>query len=196
VSTDIPRQDHRRAAAVRSIEAILDAAEQLLAGGSDASTSAVAAAAGVSRVTLYSHFPMRTAMLEAVAERVVARASRSIDAAQLQDGPPDAALNRLIETAWGKIDPSRTLIASARSQISHAAVMRAHRQIDDPILALIERGRRVGVFRTDVPSAWLLATYYALMHAAADEVTASRLGPDEALSAVKTTIARAFNNPS
>jgi len=185
-------QDHRRAAAERSVAAILDAAERLLATGSDASTSAVAAAAGVSRVTLYSHFPTRPALLEAVAQRAVGRGAEAIAAAKPGTGEPAEALDRLIEAAWGKLDRDLSLLAAGRAELSPDALRRAHEQIDAPILALIKRGRSAGAFRKDVPANWLLATYYALMHAAADEVNAGRLSRRQALPAVKRTIGAAF----
>jgi TetR/AcrR family transcriptional regulator, mexCD-oprJ operon repressor len=186
-------QDHRRAAAERSIEAILDAAERLLASGSDANTSAVAAAAGVSRVTVYSHFPTRLALLEALAERVVGRGAEAIAAANPATGDPADALDRLIEAAWGKLDRSLQLFAVGRAELSADALRRAHEQINAPVLALIKRGRRSGTFRKDLPATWLLATYYALMHAAADEVTAGRLTADKALISLKRTIGAAFS---
>src|SRR4051794_41881458 len=74
--------DHRRATAERNVEKILDAAAGLLARGAAASTSAVAAAAGVSRVTVYSHFATREALLEAGAERAVLPAPRPPAAAR------------------------------------------------------------------------------------------------------------------
>jgi AcrR family transcriptional regulator len=185
-------QDHRRAAAERSIEAILDAAERLLASGSDASISAVAAAAGVSRVTLYSHFPTRPALLEAVARRVISQAADVIAAANPATGDPADALERLIEAGWDKLDRNLQLFAAGRAELSAEALRHAHGQIDAPILALIKRGRRSGAFRKDVPPTWLLATYYALMHAAADEVNAGRLSRREAATSVKRTITAAF----
>jgi AcrR family transcriptional regulator len=187
-----PPRDHRRAAAERSVEAILDAAERLLATGAEASTSAVAAAAGVSRVTLYSHFPTRPALLEAVAERVVSHAAEAIAAAELARGDPSEALARLIEAAWGKLDRNLQVVAVGRAELSPDALRRAHEQIDAPILALIKRGRRSGAFRRDVPLTWLLATYYALMHAAVDELNAGRLTGAEALPILKRTITAAL----
>jgi AcrR family transcriptional regulator len=186
-------QDHRRAAAERSIEAILDAAERLLVSGSDANTSAVAAAAGVSRVTVYSHFPTRPALLEALAERVIGRAAQAIAAANPASGDPADALDRLIEAAWGKLDRNLQLFTVGRAELSADALRQAHEQIDAPILALIKRGRRLGVFRKDLSARWLLATYYALIHAAADEVNAGRLGGHEALTSLKRTIGAAFS---
>ena len=44
-----------------------------------------------------------------------------------------------------------------------------------PVSRLIERGRREGAFRDDVPADWLVACTNALFHAAAAEVRAGRL---------------------
>jgi AcrR family transcriptional regulator len=190
-----PNADHRRAAAERSIEAILDAAERLLAAGRDASMSAIAGAAGVSRVTLYAHFPARPQVLQALAERVVSSGAEAIAAANPGSGEPAEALDRLIEAGWGKLDRNLPLFAAHRAELGEDALRRAHEQLDAPILALIRRGRRAGAFRTDVPANWLLATYYALMHAAADEVNAGRLRASHALATVKSTIHSAFRDP-
>ncbi|HET9103708.1 MAG TPA: TetR family transcriptional regulator [Solirubrobacteraceae bacterium] len=185
-----PPTDHRRAVARRSVEAILDAAERLLATGADTSTSAVAAAAGVSRVTLYSHFPTRSDLLEATAARAVSRGAEVIAAADLRSGPPAQALDRLIDASWQRLDLK--LFDVARGELSLAALRRAHEQIDAPILALIKRGRRAGAFRADVRLSWQLATYYALIHAAAEEVSAGRLRAREAIPAVRSTIHAAW----
>ena len=93
--------DHRRATAERNVAAILDGAEALLARGAAASTTAVATEAGVSRVTVYAHFPTREALLEAVAERAVAQATVALESAQLEDGTALEALDRLIAVADG-----------------------------------------------------------------------------------------------
>jgi TetR/AcrR family transcriptional regulator, mexCD-oprJ operon repressor len=184
--------DHRRAAAERSVEAILAATERLLASNPEASMSAIAGEAGVSRVTLYAHFPTRTAVLEAVAERVIAEGAEAIAAAGTGAGEPAAALDRLIDAAWGKLDRNLELFAAARADLSEEALRRAHEQLDAPILALIKRGQRADAFRSDVSAGWLLTSYYALMHAAAGEAAAGRLPASKALAAVKSTIRRAF----
>jgi len=62
--------DHRRATAERNVAAILDAAGELLSQAGTASIAAVAASAGVSRVTVYAHFPTWEALLEAVVVRL------------------------------------------------------------------------------------------------------------------------------
>src|SRR5919201_5514999 len=115
-------KDHRRATAERNVEAILDAAEALLARGAAASTSAVAAEAGVSRVTVYAHFPTREALLEAVVERVVHRATAAIDAVAIEEGAPLEALERLVGAAWGELERNRAVAQAASEQLNPAAL--------------------------------------------------------------------------
>ncbi len=56
----------KRADAQRNIAAILDAATECLSRNPAASTSEIAKAAGVGRVTLYGHFPSRPELVDAV----------------------------------------------------------------------------------------------------------------------------------
>ena len=78
--------DYQRAIAERNVEAIRDAVEELLDRRIPASISAVAAQAGVSRVTVYAHFPTGEAMLEAAVERAVRRTMAALGTIDLDDG--------------------------------------------------------------------------------------------------------------
>ena len=143
-------------------------------------------------MTHYSHFPTRPALLEAVAQRVIGRGADAIAACDPAAGEPADALERLIDAAWGKLDRNLVLFSVGRDELSPEALRSAHEQLDEPILALIDRGRRSGSFRDDLPPSWMLATYYALMHAAAEETHGGRLSRDQALTSLKRTIAAAF----
>jgi len=61
--------DSRRADALRNRERILDAAERLLQQSPSAAVADIAAAAGISRSTVYRHFADRGQMIAAIAER-------------------------------------------------------------------------------------------------------------------------------
>ncbi|MGH3320496.1 MAG: TetR/AcrR family transcriptional regulator [Streptosporangiaceae bacterium] len=74
----------RRADAGRSIESILDAALNGILTEGELNMSAVARDAGLSRVTLYAHFPTREALLEAVLRRAVSLAALVIDDADIE----------------------------------------------------------------------------------------------------------------
>src|SRR5260221_11089323 len=84
----------------RNIEAILDAAEELLELQGHATISAVAAQAGGSRVTVYPPFPTWDALLEAAVERAVGRAMQAIESASPGDGPPAEARDRMLPRGW------------------------------------------------------------------------------------------------
>src|SRR5258707_7239550 len=82
---------YHRDIADRNIEAILDAAEELLELQGHATISAVAAQAGVSRVTVYAHFPTWDALLEAAVERAVGHTMKALESAEPHDWPAPEA---------------------------------------------------------------------------------------------------------
>src|SRR5215472_19147855 len=90
----------RRADAEQSVAAILAAAVQVLNADPAASVEDIAHAAGVSRQTVYAHFPSRQALLDAVVERATAEAVAAFEAAGLDEAPPAEALTRLLDAGW------------------------------------------------------------------------------------------------
>jgi len=184
--------DHRRATAERNVAAILDGAEALLARGAAASTTAVASEAGVSRVTVYAHFPTREALLEAVAERAVRAAADALASARLEDGTPLDALDRLIAIAWAELDRHGAIARTVTDQLPAEAMARAHTALHAPLGALVARGQADGSFRTDLPATWLVATYFALMHACGDEVRAGRVARADAAGVLQASLRSLF----
>ena len=95
----------REAVAERNLEAILDGAERLLARHESPTISAVATEAGVSRPTIYAHFPDRQRLLEALVARTVGRVMEAVDSAQPQCGPALEATARVIAGQLGAPGP-------------------------------------------------------------------------------------------
>jgi AcrR family transcriptional regulator len=183
------RQPHpREAIAERNLEAILDAAERLLSRGEQPSMSAVAHEAGVSRPTVYAHFPARPALIEALVKRAVTDAMAAIDTAEVGQGPAADALARLIPAAWQQLAAHDQIGRAAASDLSAEAMRAAHHSAREAIRELIERGRREGSFRTDLPTGWMVSSSLALIHAAAEEVRNGQLDPQVALQALELTI--------
>jgi TetR/AcrR family transcriptional regulator, mexCD-oprJ operon repressor len=187
--------DHRRATAERNVQAILDAAEALLHEGQTASIAAVAARAGVSRVTVYAHFPTRQAVLEGVLERAVARATVAFDEATAGATSAIDALERAITASWAELSRHMAIAEAAATQLSPDALRKTHESGYSHARRMFEAGMASGEFRTDVPSAWLVSVYHALLHAAGDDVRAGRLDSDAALHALTTTMRAAFAPP-
>ena len=187
-----PATDHRRATAERNVEAILDGAERQLEQGKPASISAVAAEAGVSRVTVYAHFPDRQHLIEALVERAVRRAGETIQVAEPDSGPPVDALERVLAASWEELGRHERIAGAAVAELSADAIRRTHETGRRLIRRLVTRGRREGAFRTDVPVDWLVASFFALVHAARDEVRARKLSPEQALAALSSTVVDLF----
>ena len=184
--------DHRRATAERNLQAILDAAEALLDEGASASIAAVAARAGVSRVTVYAHFASREAILEAVIERGVGRATVAFEAATAGVASAAEALERAITAGWAELSRHSAVAEAAAAQLSPDALRRTHEAGNAHVQRLIQTGRERGEFRTDVPVEWQASVFHALLHAAGDDVRAGRLDSDAALHALTTTLRAAF----
>ncbi len=116
------------------------------------SLAGIAKAAGVSRPTLYAHFPTREDLVEAAVKRALDEAQREIADVGIDVGPASEALQRLITTGW-------------RSLARHLAIAR---------LALD------------------ITVLYALLHAAADDVTSGRLHRHSAATLIRGSALSAF----
>ena len=166
--------ERRRRETEANIAAILDGTVALLEHDPKPSFVDIARAAGVSRPTLYSHFPTRDDLVAAAVKRAIEATGRDIARARLEDGSADDALKRLVTTGWRGLSRQRTtfrlamdLPAERRRQVHETALV--------PVRQLLLRGRREGVFRDDQPVEWMVSLLYALLHAAAEDVAAGRL---------------------
>jgi TetR/AcrR family transcriptional regulator, mexCD-oprJ operon repressor len=180
--------DWRRAIADRNVQAILDAAEELLDKHSPVTVAAVAAQAGVSRVTVYAHFPTGEALLETVVERAVGHAAAALAAAAPQTGTPLEALTRLVAVGWRELGRNAAMAEAAAARLSAEAMTRSHQAGRHEVAKLVRRGRHDGTFRKDVPEEWQVACCFALFHSCADEVRAGRLDPADAERVLTITI--------
>jgi AcrR family transcriptional regulator len=182
----------RRADAERNITAILDAALTCLSHNTDASVAEIAQAAGVGRMTLYGHFSTRAELIDAVLARAVTTSDASLAEVDLDGIPPDEALARLVRTSWRILHQFRALRAAAQRELDAERIRQHHDQALDRVWHLIERGRRDGMFRNDLPAPWLVAVFYSVLHTAADELTAGRLAASEAADVITKTLLGAF----
>lgn len=185
-------QRRRRADAERSVAAILDAAGRVLGERPDASMGDIAKAAGISRQTVYAHFPSRDALLNALLAGVTARVVDAIDAADLDTGPAAAALVRFLEISWQAFEADPFLLHLASPPKSPEQELDQHQPILGPLEQLIRRGQRAGEFDSQLPVNWLLSATIALGHAAGEEVRAGRMTTDESLAALRGSIPRLF----
>lgn len=167
--------DSRQAVAARNIEAILDAAEALIVAGAPLNFSALAANAGVSRPTVYSHFPGRAELVSAVMERSVRRAVAAIESADPGEGSPPEALERVMRSAWGQLARHHDIARALGSEVPHQSMHTAHHDVTALFGKIVARGRKDGSFRRDLPVVWLVNACVGLMHAAAVAVHSGQM---------------------
>ncbi|MGW3352781.1 TetR/AcrR family transcriptional regulator [Nonomuraea rubra] len=169
----------RRADAERNIAAILLAGTRLLSSDPAASVAAIAKAAGVGRVTLYGHFPSREALVEAVLNHVIGAADTALEDPALETAPAPEAMAALLRSSWEILDQHRRLFVAADRTMATERIRQHHDRPLRRVERLIERGRRGGDFRTDLPLPWLVTTFFSLVHSAAQEREAGRLAPED-----------------
>jgi len=184
----------RRADAERNATAILDAAVACLVDDPQASTADIAARAGVGRVTLYGHFSTRTDLIDAVFARTLGHAEETLGRLDLA-GEPRAALSALIASSWEIVNQSRALLAAAERELTPERIRHHHDQPMDRVRALIDRGRAEGTFRSDLPTEWLVAMFYLVVHGAAAEISAGRLAPADAAATITATLLACYTAP-
>lgn len=187
-------QTAKRADARKNIAAILDAATTCLALDPDASINEIAAAAGVGRVTLYSHFASRATLVGQVVDRAMAASDAELEAVDL-DGDAHEALGRLLVASWHVTHRVGGLVIAAQAALPERDFRQAHDKPTRRMLRLLRRARREGSVRTDMPLTWQVATIQGVIHAASSAVHRGELAADKAPALIRSTVLAALTPP-
>lgn len=164
-SAEAPRATRSlRADAERSVRAILEAAERVLADDPAASIEQIAEAAGVARTTIHRRFASRQALLDAMAETAVRQLTEAIEATRPEAVPPLVALHQItanvlrVKSSWR--------FAFAQNLAEDSPPARAQREIARRCRELLGRARDEGLLDADADLEWTRQVYYALIGAA------------------------------
>src|SRR6266705_2208343 len=169
----VPRYD-------RTAAAILDAAAHALSEhGGRTSMADVAAAAGVSRATLYRYYPDREALLDALASYALAEAAARLADAGLERATVEEAIERIVRALTAVGDRYAVL---ARAQVE-GDPGEIERLIAAPMRAVFARGLESGLFRQDLPAEVLLELFGGALVAALKLTQRGQLGLEDASAA-------------
>ncbi|MFF1449420.1 TetR/AcrR family transcriptional regulator [Streptomyces sp. NPDC058274] len=150
-----------RADAERSVRAILEAAERVLAADPGASMEQIAEAAGVARTTVHRRFASRQALIEALAESAVRQLAQAIEDARPDTTPPLVALHRVtanvlrIKGAWS--------YALGQPTDEGGAAAAGWDQLGARCLELLGRARDEDLLDPAADLEWVRRVYYALI---------------------------------
>jgi AcrR family transcriptional regulator len=173
IITDGPRslKDRQREERERLI---LDAAEELLAekGYHEMSIDEIAAHVGVSKGTVYLHFPSKEELVLAQLERGMRRFIQSVDVVLLSTAAPSAKLRSLIELIYSQ--PFRECAQFVTSvhespDLRNRLVERKrefHDQWDalsERVSAVFDEGKAQGVFDTSIPTELMSSVFWGLL---------------------------------
>ncbi|MET8830151.1 helix-turn-helix domain-containing protein [Streptomyces sp. NPDC004610] len=150
-----------RADAERSVRAILEAAERVLAVDPGASLEQIAEAAGVARTTVHRRFASRQALIEVLSVSAKRQLADAIEEARPDSGPWLVALHRVtanvlrVKGAWpfAMGDPATDTGEAARIWA----------EIEQRCLDLLGRARDDGLFAPSADLDWVRRVYYALI---------------------------------
>jgi TetR/AcrR family transcriptional repressor of mexCD-oprJ operon len=167
--------EYMRADAARNVHRIVAVAARLLGENPGAGMADVAAAAGVSRATVYRHFPTREALITAIHAQAFELAQQTLADAELDKGSATDALRRLTP-AWLALVERYAFVERPEPDPERKRVL------GEPLLALFARGD----FKT--PPAWAARAFGALLLAGARCVNEGTLSHDEAADLVFRTL--------
>ena len=164
----------------RTAAAILDAAAHVVSEqGTAANLADVAAAAGVTRATLYRYYPNREALLRALGAHALTELASRLDDAGLARATVKEAIERLAR-ANVAVGDRYAVLAGEQCPPDEAD---AERLVGAPMRAVLERGITSGLIRQDLPADVLLELFSGTLMAAIKLTQRHQLGAEEASAA-------------
>jgi TetR/AcrR family transcriptional regulator, mexCD-oprJ operon repressor len=178
--------EYLRADAARNVHRIVEVAARLLGENPNLAMADVGTAAGVSRATVYRHFPTREVLVAAIMAQAVEQSEQALTACRLDEGSATDALRRLC-AAWLDV-AERYAFAQLVTQpgLAPDEQTREHsrRILGEPLRGLFERGKASGEFSSALPTEWCVRSFGALLLAGARAVADGTLTHEDAPGAV------------
>ena len=165
----------------RTRRTILDAAAAQWSRDATVSLGSVAAAAGVGRATLHRYFPDRQVLYAALVTDSWTTLRTAIEHAGPSSGSALEVIQRIVTAMVHAGDRVRFLFATTEGTPLETDAGIAH-EVDQLILAEIERGQREGTLDSTLPARWIELIIWSTVYTglqAADDGLVPRHGVDD-----------------
>jgi AcrR family transcriptional regulator len=181
-----------RADAARNLHRIVEVAARMLGDDPHVGMAAIAAAADVSRATVYRNFPTREALMDAIRTHALEAGAQAIVECRLEEGSATEALRRLVES-WLEIAERygfAQLVGHPGSPLGEEDRAHRRRARGEPLIALFTRGQAAGEISTAVTAEWATRMFGATVIAAARAVDDGALARADAADTVFHTLTK------
>lgn len=183
-----------RADAERTVQAILQASERVLAANPAATMEQLAEAAGVARTTIHRRFASREALLDELTGWAARQFADAVVSGRPDTGPPLIALYQVTANVL-RVKASWSFAMNRAAKASHPEAARIHAEVQGTCDRLFRRAQQAGVLRSDIDLVWTRRVYYALIHEAAAE-GADAGDTDARATRVVDTLLRGVGTPA
>lgn len=183
-----------RADARRNHHAVVTAAIEVLSERPDATMREIADASGLTRTTVYRHFPNRDELVRALFEQIDAESTAATRAA-LSGNPalaPGMAAIARTAVAFGQRYRFLAGYEAIASDIQDAAIAATD---DHPVVRWLRLAQRRGEARGDLPASWQLRMMHSLAVVAVEEVLAGAVSAEQGERLLARTLVSAFSAP-
>jgi TetR/AcrR family transcriptional regulator, mexCD-oprJ operon repressor len=192
MTTEHRPAEHLRADAARNLHRIVEVAARMLGDDPHVGMAAIAAAADVSRATVYRNFPTREALLDAIRTQALAHSEKALVECRLDEGSATEALRRLVH-AWIEIAQRYAftqLVGNPGLGLGDEGREDRRRAFGEPLAALIARGQASGEFSKALTPEWGARMFGATVLAGARAVEEGALPSADAADTVFYTLTK------
>lgn len=153
-------------------EDVMRAAVELFStkGYANTSVQQIVEAAGVTKGAMYHYFESKDDLLFGIYDSLLSLQKEHLDEIIARGGEVDEVLRAVcvdvLETSIDHISAGAVFFRSMHmlSEPRQQEVTRRRRAYHDEFAALIERGQRDGIYRSDIPTALLAAHFFSDLH--------------------------------
>ncbi|MGW0431012.1 TetR/AcrR family transcriptional regulator [Micromonospora sp. NPDC003197] len=175
---------------VRTRQAIVEAAIEVLGQNSAATLGEIAVAADVGRTTLHRYFPERSDLLAAISAESVARINQAAERARLGEGTGAEALRRLCHEYFDLGDLLSLLFNDP--QLAGDPLESDQGGCDPQFAAMVERGHQDGSLDPELPASWLQSVLWSQLYSGWSYLAETGASRHEVLRLVVRTVDKAI----